>query len=112
MTPETLAILKQWLWADQMLYDHFYKRFRERVDNFPTMGRQVKKLSELNAQVKRDCVLVEGDNAVISDKSFRTALNISVGYMVNTDKKECVEYAVPETNFTMTIRDWQWRKKS
>ena len=34
MTEKTRSILRKWLWADYLLYDHFKKLLDERIENY------------------------------------------------------------------------------
>ena len=40
MTDKTRSILKKWLWADYMLYDHFKKLLDERIENYNSISEE------------------------------------------------------------------------
>merc|ERR1711868_121948 len=52
-------ILQDWLWADQMLYDHFKEKHERRKEEYGLyrLESQINKLNEYNANVKTECVL-------------------------------------------------------
>ena len=40
MTERTRSILKKWLWADYLLYDHFTKILDERIENYTFINEE------------------------------------------------------------------------
>lgn len=105
---KTRQILKNWLWADYLLYDHFSakldtiltsvssKDFRNRLTNFRAT----------NAQLFADCVLVKGDNKFLHGK-YKMALPIVSGYVVDESKAGCDLYAISEPYFFNMIYERQ-----
>ncbi len=111
MTSETRALLRQWMWADYLLYEHFVDKFKKRVAEVDNMQDRVKALRYANDQVKQRCVIVHGDNSVLSGK-FKMALNIVLGYVVDEKKPGCNLYAISEPNFSFMIHERQNRRRS
>merc|ERR1711923_190983 len=59
LSQEARELLQDWLWADQMLYDHFKGKLDKRKVEYglQRMERQISRLKDLNAEVKSLCVL-------------------------------------------------------
>jgi len=106
MTEETRRILREWMWADQLLYDHFKGKLSKQIGSHLQIQEKVLKLRELNDNLISDCVLKRGDNDVLSGE-FKMALKIVLGYVVDPKKPWCAPFARSEPNFSKQIRDWQ-----
>ncbi len=114
VTAETRATLREWLWADYLLYDHFSRRLEERVASFGRDGggsaRMSSRTAELrarNALLERDCVVAKGSNRILKGE-FRMAVDIVSGYVVDAGRRPwCAPYARSEPNFARRLRDWQ-----
>ena len=108
MSFETRKILKNWLWADFLLYDHFKTKLDSILNNLSRQEFQSRLTSFHfeNAQVFADCVIVKGDNKFLRGK-FKMALPIVLGYVTDENKPGCEDYAISEPNFAMMLHDKQ-----
>ena len=108
MTQETRSILKKWLWADYLLYDHFKTKLEELLLEIPNQDFQsrLQAYRAKNNQLWSKCVLVKGDNKFLHGK-FKMALPIVLGYVVNEEKEGCDLYAISEPNFFLMIYNRQ-----
>lgn len=105
MTDETRHILKQWLWADYLLYDHFAAKFENELKFYgqDKMAAETKKLNSVNKRIKELCVKEQADNNKLKGE-FKMALNIVLGYVIDEDKPWCALYARSEPNFVKQLR--------
>jgi hypothetical protein len=108
MTDRTRALLKSWMWADYLLYDHFLDKLQKQLKSLdqPEFQDRLKALAYANDQVEQECVLVHGDNKLLRGK-YRMALPIVLGYVVDETKPGCDLYAISEPSFSMFIHDRQ-----
>ena len=59
LSQEGRARLKEWLWGDYLLYDHFKKRFDETIRKYnDNMEWDLEKLRTLNLNIESQCVKV------------------------------------------------------
>jgi hypothetical protein len=58
ITDETRKIMRQWLWADYMLYDHFKAKMDERLRDYDIaqMLARLKRLNRANEWLRKECV--------------------------------------------------------
>jgi len=108
ISEEARVVLKDWLWADYMLYDNFKKRYEEMADRYgrQDLDKDVARLRKLNQDLKTDCVMEVADNSKLKGE-FRMALDIVQGYVIDTTKPWCSEYARSEPNFSTQVRKQQ-----
>ena len=113
ITEETRSIMKKWLWADYMLYDHFKNKLQMHKDEMGLDKLDAKRdlLTALNAKVKLDCVIEQAGNDRLRGE-FKMALNIVLGYVIDEAKPWCTLFARSEPNFTKQLRDFQSMKVS
>ena len=64
LSEKARVILKDWLWADQMLYDHFKEKLYQRKELFGlnSLEREIKKLKQYNDLIKSQCLLEKVQN--------------------------------------------------
>jgi len=107
MDAETRALLRDWLWADQMLYDHFRTLFHRRKLEFGAerLDDAVRRLQRLNYEARELCGVSENhyDNL---DGVFKPSSNLVKGYVVNK-RPECVNMARCELSYIEILRDKQ-----
>lgn len=105
---KTRYLLKQWLWADYVLYDHFREKLDKRLRLISTEAFQsrINAFHAFNNQLHSNCVLVKGDNKFLTGK-YKMALPIVLGYVVDESKPGCDLYAISEPNFSFLIHDRQ-----
>lgn len=108
ITLKTRYLLKQWLWADYVLYDHFKEKLDKRLSQISTEAFQsrINAFHATNKQLHSKCVLVKGDNKFLTGK-YKMALPIVLGYVVDESKPGCDLYAISEPNFAFLIHDRQ-----
>lgn len=59
LSPDGRARLKTWLWGDYLLYNHFKKRFDEKLRKYgDNMKHDLKMLRSLNQDIEMDCIKV------------------------------------------------------
>ena len=68
MTSRTRTLLKKWLWADYLLYDHFKEKLLKRFQIFPHFEEKLKSFKALNQQIHADCIILKGDNKFLKGK--------------------------------------------
>lgn len=118
-TEATRATLKEWLWADFVLYDHFSRKLERRMEEYgiERLKDQVKELRRRNQVLKVRCKA-----ELVSDRSrlprvFRPAIDTVDGVKVDRKRPECVPYAVTEMAFSRLLRSkqenpWFWSDQS
>ena len=109
ITEDTRRLLRKWLWADYLLYDHFRDKFDRRIKDIEDFAGKKSALEKANAAVRERCVIEKADNDKLSGE-FRMALNIVYGYIIDEDDPDCVLYARSEPNFAKQLRDYQTLK--
>lgn len=104
---ETRALLRDWLWADQMLYEHFRLLFARRKHDFGAdrLGDAVRRLQRLNYEARELCGVSENFYDNLSGV-FKPSSNLVKGYVVN-DRPECVNMARCELSYIEILRDKQ-----
>ena len=106
--------LKEWLWAEYMVYDHFLEKFKKRLEEYRTkvgvniFSQTLQTLEMANKQVYSECVVSHTDNDHGLKGQFKMALPVVLGYKVNENKTWCDLYATPEPQFTRLLRDRQF----
>ena len=115
MSNYTRTVLKEWLWADYMLYNHFLKKFNKQVESYKSEvgGQQmfdkiVENFEAANKQVYSECVVSHTDNEHGLKGQFKMALPVVLGYKVNENKTWCNLYATSEMHFTRVLRGMQF----
>jgi hypothetical protein len=108
--PETRALLRQWLWADQMLYDHFYRIFKLKKAEFGTTRLQLEsnKLNYLNANIRTSCSVSEGNYKTLK-ADFKPSSARVKGFSVSNNNKECKRFARSELAYIDILRLKQFR---
>jgi hypothetical protein len=105
ITKETREILKKWLWADYLLYDHFSAKFVKAKEKFgiEKMSKSLKYLEELNQKVRESCVQIERTNKELT-KEYLPFLDTILGYIINSSNDEfCKHYVMNEPLFVEEI---------
>ena len=107
-------VLQEWLWADYMVYDHFVKKFKSKVNEYimkygnETFVNQVRELELANKQIYSECVVSHTDNEHGLKGQYKMALGNVLGYKINEDKRWCSLYAITEPSFTRLLRSRQF----
>ena len=116
LSQKTRDILQDWLWADQMLYDHFKEKHDRRKEEYGLyrLESQINKLNEYNANIKTECVLqTVRKNTNILDEEYVPWSKDVVAFKINEDKNPyCKFYGISELHFIDYIRDMQVSRSS
>ena len=109
LSPSARKILKDWLWADYMLYDYFKKELEHKKKEMgaQNINNAVLKLQDLNAKLKDECVLdiVKNTNTLSSD--FVPWSKDVLGFKIDESKESCKYYGISENHFIEHLRDLQ-----
>ena len=104
MSNKTLKFLKDWMWADMMLYEHFSYKFENLLAEYGE-GRilmEVDKLERRNKALKNSCTAGEVGFAFAKDRI--PMVNKLVGA---NDKPWCGPFVWQEIEFVKMIREYQ-----
>ena len=107
-------VLQEWLWADYMVYDHFVKKFKSKVNEYimkygnETFVNQVRELELANKQIYSECVVSHTDNEHGLKGQYKMSMGNVLGYQINEDKSWCSYYAITEPSFTKLLRSRQF----
>ena len=118
MTDFSRAKLKEWLWAEYMIYDHFVEKFaRQKKQYIDQVGRKkffdnVQKLESANKKVYSECVIAQTDNKHGLKGPYKMALDRVLGYKVNENRTWCKFYAISEPYFTSLLREKQFHNNT
>ena len=115
-------ILREWLWADQMLYDFFREEFKRKIQSYglDRMDVDIRHLRELNAEVKSECVLevVRNNTKKLLEDYVPWSKDV-VAFKINEkDHPYCKFYGISEIHFIDHVRDTQldralkWEKEN
>ena len=106
-----MKILKKWLWADYMLYEHFKQKFLDTLSREKSfIDRNLNTFKAENEKVYSDCVISKTDNKNGLKGDFKMWSSNSLGYKINEEIPWCKYYAISEMAYTKLIRKSQ--KKS
>lgn len=109
LSPESREILKDWLWADYLLYDYFKDELQRKKKAFGTdhIEKKVEELGQLNENLKKDCVLetVKNTNSLSSD--FKPWSKDVIGFKIDEEKDYCKYFGLAEVRFIDHIRTLQ-----
>ena len=89
ISPEARAALKEWLWGDYLLYDHFKKKFEATINEFgrDKLEQEMRILKTANGNVKKRCIQAKVDNRELKGQ-FHTWSNDVEGYQVIIKEKK------------------------
>ena len=115
-------ILREWLWADQMLYDFFREEFKRKIHSYglDRMEKDIRQLRELNAKVKSECVLevVRNNTKKLLEDYVPWSKDV-VAFKINEkDHPYCKFFGISEIHFIDHVRNTQleralkWEKKN
>ena len=111
LSEKARVILKDWLWADQMLYDHFKEKLRLRKEQYGlnNLEREIEKLKGYNDQVKAQCVLetVRNNTKKLSEEYVPWSKDVVAFKIDEETNPYCKFYGISELHFIDHIRDMQ-----
>ena len=111
LTPEARAALRDWLWADYKLYNHFKAEIEKKVAAFgaSVMAVNLRRLARLNGQLRESCVIREtGKDNLMGN--YQDNSPVVLGYQVHEDKEVCSLAAYTERAFIEKIKAVQTRR--
>ena len=107
ISSQARKVLKEWLKADYMLYDHFNKKFQERLSEFgeKRMAQELRIMKTANDHVAKKCSVTAIDNDQLTGSSQLWGKDM-VGFTVNEGSDAfCKFYGISEMSFIDQIRD-------
>eukprot|EP00092_Neocalanus_flemingeri_P013696 GFUD01014772.1.p1 GENE.GFUD01014772.1~~GFUD01014772.1.p1 ORF type:complete len:468 (+),score=86.57 GFUD01014772.1:70-1473(+) len=109
LSPKSRKILKDWLWADYMLYDYFKKELeqKKKVYGYQSLEEEVVKLQKLNDEVKADCVLEVVQNSKTLTSDFVPWSKDVLAFKINEEKDYCKYFGISENHFIEHLRQLQ-----
>jgi len=115
LSQEARNILQEWLWADQMLYDHFKEKLAKRRQMFGAdkLESKLKELAEYNKMVQSDCVNeIVRENTRKLKKDYVPWSKDIVAFEINETNPYCKYYGISEIQFIDLLREIQLSKFS
>ena len=112
LSENTRNLLKEFLKADYMLYDHFYQIFQSKMKTFgeSALGAEVSDLEQANTEISHACSVKTADNAVLKGDQKWWGPNL-VGYNIeNSTNEDCFLMTMSELVFINRIRKNQAKK--
>jgi len=110
LSPEARKILKEWLWADEMLYSHFKQLLHTKKVHYGTtkMEKKVADLRKMNSEVQRTCIekKIDKDTSVLN-VDFKPWSKDVVGFKMNETVPWCRYYGMSENRFIDLLRQRQ-----
>ena len=112
LSPRSRALLKEWLWADYILYNHFREKLERRIIQFGVerMTREVGALKTLNKKVNEKCVMKEVTNTKTLDPKYKPWSEDVVGFRVNELVSDCKYYGMAEVHLIEHLRQKQIKR--
>ena len=109
ISEEARDVLRNWLNADYMLYNHFSEKFRKKVDNFgrERMLDEIRILSELREFEHKRCDIRRADNEAISDANKKWWGSNMIARRVNESDPLCRLYSLSGTGIQDLMRSLQ-----
>merc|ERR1712223_496160 len=101
-------ILKKWMWADYMLYDHFKEKFEDEILAFGSekMKHELEILRHSNQEIQNQCVAKQVSNEELNPEDRLHGHGV-LGYKINNENKDCVFMAMKEIKFLNILRTIQ-----
>ena len=120
LSRKSRKMLKEWLWADYMLYEYFKKELVRKKTLFGVdkIEKEVYKLKELNRNLSSECVLNVVENTNDLKVEYVHSSQHVLLFKVNESNVMCKYYGITETHFINYLREiqikrhHQWRLKT
>jgi len=112
LSDSSRKILKDWLWADYMLYDYFKKELNNKKIAMGVQNVQngVEELKGLNSKVKADCVLEVVKNTKSLSSDFVPWSKDVLAFKIDESKERCKYYGISENHFIEHLQDLQMNR--
>lgn len=103
------ALLKDWLWADVLLYSHFKKVLEQRKREYglDRLKEKVTALMDINSEVQHKCVTAILQSTDGLDPDFQPWSKDVLGFQVNRALPWCKYFALAENKFIDHLREEQ-----
>ena len=112
LSNKTRNLLREFLRADYMLYNHFYQKLQSKMEKLgeAKLAAEVSVLEQANRELSHSCSVKPADNAKLKGDQKWWGPNL-VGYSVqNSTNEKCALMTMPELVFIQKIRDHQREK--
>ena len=105
-------ILKDWLWADYMLYDHFRGKLEKKKKSVGSlkMKKADNKFQYLNKNVEDECVVEVVEDTEILSSEFVPWSNDVLGFKIDDSKQICKYFGISENHFIEHLRSLQMER--
>jgi len=112
LSPKSRKILKDWLWADYMLYDYFRKELVRKKTIFgeDRISSRVLRLKELNQKVKSECVLEVVRNTKNLTSDYVPWSKDVLAFKIDESKEMCKYFGISENHFIDYLRKLQMER--
>jgi len=109
LSKEVRKTLKDWLWADYMLYDFFKKELEHKKNSFgpKKVKDNIETLKNLTAEVKAECVLEVVKNSQTLQSDFVPWSKDVLAFKIDETKDFCKYFGISENYFIDHLRDLQ-----
>lgn len=109
LSPRAKSLLKEWLWADGLLYSYFKHVLEQRKLDYglDKLKEKVSSLEAVNREVKDQCVTATMQNTDALDPDFQPWSKDVLGFQVNKHLPWCKYYAISENKFIDYLRELQ-----
>ena len=112
--------LKDWLWADQMLYDYFKGKLDQKKTKLGAeqLSERISRLAKLNTALREACVVAEVNNTKMLAQEFLPYSKDVLGFQIALEKPFCRYFGIQELQFIEHVRELQmdrlssWRGKT
>ena len=113
LSDKSRAALKEWLWADYLLYDFFKDELQRKKEKFgrSRMKEEVERLEVLNEGVRNSCVLNVGDSKSLMGQFKPWSADV-LGFNINEELPHCQYFGISELNFIKHLRKRQMERSS
>lgn len=114
VSQETRELLAQIMKPDYKLYNHFKRKFENRVEQFgkKRMENEISTLQRENNQKIEECKIVsKNKNELSGENKWAESLQADVvGYMAAQDDEDCSMMTMAEKYFVKRIQDYMLMK--
>eukprot|EP00092_Neocalanus_flemingeri_P093291 GFUD01118556.1.p1 GENE.GFUD01118556.1~~GFUD01118556.1.p1 ORF type:complete len:232 (+),score=53.28 GFUD01118556.1:25-696(+) len=112
LSPKSRKILKDWLWADYMLYEHFKEKLEQQKNVFglKSLKDDIVKLKNLNDKVKAECVLKVVKNTTSLSSDFVPWSKDVLAFKINENKECCKYFGISENHFIEYLQKLQMER--
>ena len=112
LSPYVRGLLRDWLWADQMLYDYFVAKLDQRKSKFggDKLSERISQLAKLNHDLGETCVQAVVNNTEILAAEFHPFSSDVLGFHIKKKPPSCRYFGMTEVHLIDHVRDLQLRR--